>query len=565
MPAFDNKRLYEELKKLEFIDAKKLDAAFAQSQKTNTPLYKTLLSKELITDKDLGIILADLYGVPFLSLAQTTIPKETLAIIPQIVAKKQQAIAVSQDQNGLKIATTNPQNKEFFDLLFKKTGLKITPVYSTEAEIENAMGLYQKELQTTFDKILDDAVKKAANSTSVEAPIANIVDLLVKYASSNKASDIHIEPYDSDSLIRFRIDGVLHDVLRLPKNLHDQIIARIKVMAKLRTDEHLKAQDGKMQAKLENEDLDIRVSIVPIVEGEKAVLRLLSSHYRQFALPELGLTDENIEKVKSGFSKPYGMVLATGPTGSGKTTTIYAILKIINTRDKNISTIEDPVEYDIEGVNQIQVNAKTDLTFANGLRSIVRQDPDIIFVGEIRDNETAGIAINSAMTGHLVLSTIHTNNAATTLPRLIDMDIEPFLVASTVNVIVAQRLVRKICQKCRVSQNITTAELLKLLPKDLVEKHFVPSTKEGKESSTRTYIGKGCDVCHKTGYSGRIGIFEVMVVSNSIKDLITKKSDSNIIESKAREEGMVSMLEDGIEKVKNGITTLEEIIRSTKE
>ncbi|KKR78342.1 MAG: Type II secretion system protein E [Candidatus Curtissbacteria bacterium GW2011_GWA1_40_9] len=259
------------------------------------------------------------------------------------------------------------------------------------------------------------------------------------------------------------------------------------------------------------------------------------------------------------------MVLATGPTGSGKTTTIYAILKIINTRDKNISTIEDPVEYDIEGVNQIQVNAKTDLTFANGLRSIVRQDPDIIFVGEIRDNETAGIAINSAMTGHLVLSTIHTNNAATTLPRLIDMEIEPFLVASTVNVIIAQRLVRKICEKCRVSQSITTAELSKFIPLDLLIKHFSLDTKDKTENSIRSYKGKGCDICHHTGYSGRIGIFEVMVVTNSIKDLITRKADSSTIEVKAREEGMRSMLEDGIEKVKSGITSLEEIIRSTKE
>ncbi|MBI4033244.1 MAG: type II/IV secretion system protein, partial [Candidatus Blackburnbacteria bacterium] len=307
------------------------------------------------------------------------------------------------------------------------------------------------------------------------------------------------------------------------------------------------------------ENLDIRVSIVPIVEGEKAVLRLLSSRSRQFSLQDLGMSDKDLAKVRKGFSKPYGMLLSTGPTGSGKTTTIYAVLKIINTREKNIATIEDPVEYDIEGINQIQVNPKTNLTFANGLRSILRQDPDIIFVGEIRDEETASIAINSAMTGHLVLSTAHTNDAATALPRLIDMNIEPFLIASTVNTIIGQRLVRKVCDKCKISQTTTSEELAKHVPEEIVTKYF------GKKKEVRVYRGKGCPICHSTGYIGRIGVFEVLEVSEAIRHLITERANADVIRQKAQEEGMTTMIDDGFDKVEGGITTVEEVLRATTE
>lgn len=562
MPTIDDQKLFDSLKELNIVPEQVLDSAFEESKKTNVPLEKILLQKELVKDRELGAIIADITKIPYVDVARMTIPADVINIIPQFVAKKQKTIALSRDANGLKIATSNPKNQEFFELLAKKTGDKISVVYATERAIESAFKFYQKGIQKEFDTLLLQSVEEAGKGLQNEAPISKIVDLLMEYANNNHASDIHIEPYEQDSLIRFRIDGVLHDVLRLPKNLHDQIITRIKILSKLRTDEHLKAQDGKIRAKLDSEELDVRVSIVPIVEGEKAVLRLLSSHSRQFALGELGLPQTCIQKVKNGFSKPFGMVLATGPTGSGKTTTIYAILKILNTREKNIATIEDPVEYDIEGINQIQVNIKTDITFVNGLRSIVRQDPDIIFVGEIRDKETAEIAVNSAMTGHLVLSTLHTNDAATTLPRLIDMDIEPFLVATTVNIIIAQRLIRKICEKCRVSKTIRPEELKKHIHEDMLKKHF--ASQKTKKDSITTYYGKGCDVCHNTGYFDRIGIFEVLEVTNSIKNLITSKADASTIAKKAIEEGMETMLDDGIEKVKSGITTFEEILRATK-
>jgi type II secretory ATPase GspE/PulE/Tfp pilus assembly ATPase PilB-like protein len=418
--------------------------------------------------------------------------------------------------------------------------------------------LYQNKLQQTFEELLEGHVDEAGNSTS-SAPVAKIVDTLIQYAQKNKSSDIHVEPESEQSLVRFRIDGILHDVLSLPKDLHDQVVSRIKVLAKLRTDEHLSAQDGKLRLTLELENLDIRVSIVPVVEGEKVVMRLLSSRSRRFSLQDLGMRQEDLDKVEKAYAAPTGMVLSTGPTGSGKTTSIYAILKLLNTRDVNISTIEDPVEYDIAGVNQIQVNPKTNLTFADGLRSILRQDPDIIFVGEIRDKETAGIATNSAMTGHLVLSTLHTNNAVTTLPRLVDMGIEPFLVASTVNVIVAQRLVRRICEKCRISKSIKLKDIHLETPPKMLQKYF------GKGKEIRMYEGKGCDVCHHTGYVGRSGVFEVLEVTPSIKKLITAKESADVLHEQAKKEGMTTMFEDGLDKVSKGVTTIDEILRVTNE
>ena len=540
------------------IDPKKLSDIAKEAKEKKSNFVDLLLNSELISDEKLGILIADFLKLPFITLSKVSIPLDILNIVPQIVAKKQSVIAFAKEKETLKLAMANPQNTEITHFIEKKTGMPIKIYYATQKDIANTLSLYRKEIQKNFDELFKQEVTKATIGGQVEAPIEKIVNLFIEYAYENKSSDIHIEPKDSTSLVRFRIDGILHDVLRLPMGLHDRMITRIKVLARLRTDEHLSAQDGKMQLSLEEENLDIRVSIVPIVEGEKAVLRLLSSRSRQFSLTDLGMNQADLEKVKSGFAKPYGMVLSSGPTGSGKTTTIYSILKIINTREKNIATIEDPVEYDIEGINQIQVNPKSNLTFAAGLRAILRQDPDIIFVGEIRDGETAEIAINSAMTGHLVLSTIHTNDAATTLPRLIDMKIEPFLIASTANVIIGQRLVRKICENCKYSQVTTSADLVKKIPAELVK--MITQKKD-----IRIYEGKGCEICHMTGYVGRIGIFEVLVVTDKIRQLINAKNDADSIKKQAVAEGMSTMLKSGIEKVENGITTMEEVLRATRE
>jgi len=554
-----NEQLFNYLKDLNVIEPKILQSAYEEIALTGRSFYKILTDRELISDENLGKIISDIFGVPLVDLTNIKVDIDALKVIPEIVAKKQKILAFAHDKKGLKVAMADPTNTEIKDFIAKKVGTPVLVYYATEHDIEDAFKYYNKEIEKTFDDILGNYVKTATAQTNKEVSVSKIVDTLVEYAYQNKASDMHIEPFEERSLVRFRVDGVLHDILSLPRNLHDQIITRIKVLSKLRTDEHLSAQDGKMQSELEREVLDIRVSIVPIVEGEKAVLRLLSSKSRQFSLQELGMRDIDLEKVRKAFTKPTGMVLSTGPTGSGKTTTIYAILKIVNSRDVNIATIEDPVEYDIEGINQIQVNNKTNLTFANGLRSILRQDPNIIFVGEIRDEETADIAVNSALTGHLVLSTLHTNDAPTTLPRLIDMHIEPFLVSSTVNAIIAQRLVRKICQSCKVSVEIKTKDLLPALGKDVVKKYF------GNSSEViRLYEGKGCDVCHNTGFLGRIGVFEVLEMTADIKELINNKADSDTIKEQAIKDGMLTMFDDGMTKVEQGLTTIEEVLRVTK-
>lgn len=552
----------EELKtilvKNNLIDDKGFAAIQEYAKNADVSVVDALVEKNIITDENLGILLADHLKVPFVILSKTSIPPDVFSILPERIARKYKAIIFGRDENGIKLAMSDPSDKVIPDMITKKTGQKVIPHLATERDIMNAYYIYRKDLQQTFDTLLKKYVSDAEQNSAADVPIEKMVDMLIAYANQDKASDIHIEPQEKNSLMRFRIDGILHDVLVLPKSLHDRVVTRIKVMARLRTDEHLSAQDGKMRAKLTDENLDIRVSIIPIVEGEKVVLRLLSTHSRQFSLLDLGMSQRDLQKVTNAFTKNYGMILSTGPTGSGKSTSIYSILKILNTREKNITTIEDPVEYRIKGVNQIQVNTKTNLTFANGLRSILRQDPNIIFVGEIRDNETAGIAINAALTGHLVLSTLHTNDAATTLPRLTDMKVEPFLVASTVNVIIAQRLIRKICDMCKTSLVVTKDDLAKNLPPNIIQKRF------SDKSEIRVYKGMGCKICHGTGYQGRIGVFEILEVSTKIKELIVQKAESNIIGQKAIEEGMVTMLEDGLDKVIKGITTLEEVLRVTK-
>lgn len=554
----------EQLKTL-VISTKLLDekgfAAIAQFAKSSSlSLADALVQKDVVTDENLGIIFADFLKVPFVVLSKISIPSDIFHIVPEKIARKYKVIPFARDQSGLKVAMADPQNTEIIQLIQYKTGDKILPHLATEHDIYNTLRIYRKELQKAFDQLViqDIQLKGGTPGSTADAPIEKIVDAIINYAYQDRASDIHLEPEEKDSLVRFRIDGILQDMLILPKNLHEQVVSRIKVLSRLRTDEHLAPQDGKMRVKMDEDDLDIRVSILPITEGEKIVMRLLASTFGQYSLTDLGMSETDLKKVTDAYSKSYGMLLSTGPTGSGKTSSIYAILKILNTREKNITTIEDPVEYRIKGVNQINVNAKTNLTFASGLRSILRQDPNIIFVGEIRDGETAGIAVNAALTGHLVLSTLHTNDAATALPRLTDMKVEPFLVASTVNVIIAQRLVRKICELCKGSIDVKREDMLKNLPIEIVKKHF------GDKPTFRIYKGQGCKICHSTGYAGRVGIFEVLEVSKTIRDLITKKNDSDIIVKQAISEGMTTMLDDGLQKVIKGITTIEEVLRVTK-
>lgn len=539
------------------VDQKTLDDLIVYTNNARTSLQDAAIEKDVVTDERLGILIAEHIRVPFVALSKITIPENIYRIIPERIARKYKIIAFFRDTEGIKIAMSDPTDTKFQEIIAKKTGQKVIPYLATERDIQNTLRLYRKELKKSFDELIQDEINNK-NSSIGDAPIAKIVDLLIAYAYRDKASDIHIEPEENNLLVRFRIDGILHDVLSLDKKLHERILTRIKILSRLRTDEHLSAQDGKMRLVVDDDNLDLRVSIIPMTEGENAVLRLLHSHFRQFTLHDLGMNERDLKKVINAIDKSTGMILSSGPTGSGKTTTIYALLKILNTREKNITTIEDPVEYRIRGVNQIQVNPKTNLTFAEGLRSILRQDPNDIFVGEIRDSETAGVAVNAALTGHLVVSTLHTNDAATSLPRLIDMKVEPFLVASTVSIIIAQRLVRKICESCKIENRVIRQDIEKHISKEMILKYF-PIGEE-----IVIYKGKGCKTCHFTGYLSRIGVFEVLEITEKIRLLISEKKNSSVITKEAIAEGMTTMLDDGLDKISKGLTTFEEVLRVTE-
>lgn len=403
-----------------------------------------------------------------------------------------------------------------------------------------------------FKKSIEKELEQGNNMS-----IVNLIEQLIRHAFDLRASDIHIDPLEKTIQVRFRVDGVLEDFYSLPKNIHSEIISRIKILSGLRTDEHYNPQDGRFGSIIsENQSVDIRVSIVPTYYGENIVLRLLSENTEHFTLETLGFDKKDCQKIRDAIKNPSGMILVTGPTGSGKTTTLYTLIKNLNTRDVSIVTIEDPIEYAIDGIKQIQVNQRTGLTFANGLRSILRQDPNIIMVGEIRDMETAGIAVNTALTGHLLLSTLHTNDASTTLPRLLDMKVETFLVSSTINIAIGQRLVRKICEHCKYEKNIKDEKYQRL-------SEFLP--KEEIEKIKKVYEGKGCEKCGYTGYRGRVVVAEVLVVDEEIRSAILRKAPASEIKQIAIKNGMAPMLLDGFKKAGQGITTIQEILRVTHE
>ncbi len=559
MAILPDDQLVNVVVKAKLLDAKKAQEALEYAKNSNIGLDDALLEKAVITDEQLGQALAAHFKLPFVNLSKLDIPEEVFDVIPDRVTRKQKVVVFARDAVSVKVAVANPAtSRPVLEMVAKKTGQKVLPHLATLRDIQSALRVYQGDVQKIVDNLLAEDIGRTAEAILEDPPVARIVDAIIETAYQNRASDIHIEPEEGACLVRYRIDGVLQEVMRVPKRLHERIMTRIKVLSSLRTDEHLAAQDGKMRAQLEEENLDIRVSILPIADGEKAVLRLLSSRSRQYTLHDLGMSEADLAKLTRAFGKSYGAILCTGPTGSGKTTTIYAILKIINTREKNITTIEDPVEYRIRGANQIQVNPKTNLTFASGLRSILRQDPNVIFVGEIRDGETAGIAINAALTGHLVLSTLHTNDAATAIPRLIDMKVEPFLVASTVSVILAQRLVRQICPVCKHETEIKHEDMVKSFPPEVVKENWEVKSKYP------VYKGQGCKLCRLSGYSGRVGLFEVLEVTAEIRKLITEKADADVIARAARAEGMKTILGDGFAKIAAGVTTVEEVLRVTK-
>ncbi len=578
-----NKQLKDFIIDSGLISSGVIEENFNEALSENKKLGDLLMEKSLISEIDLKKLYSYILGIPFVNLEKEVIANEILHIIPEPIAKKYGIVAFEKEGNNLKVAMQNPEDLQTIDFIRKKTGLKIVPCLTSEDNIKIVLKQYEKSLKAEFGDIISKDSESVSSSDSEDdlekiaqdLPVIRIVDTLIKHAILQSASDIHIEPDEKEIRVRYRIDGILHDAMTLPHQVMGGLIARIKVLSNLKLDEHRLPQDGRFKIEKNGYKISFRVSILPVFEGEKIVMRLLDETSKGLTLEKMGLFGDALEKVHQNIKRPNGMILVTGPTGSGKTTTLYTIMDILNTREVNISTVEDPVEYRMPRVNQTQVNPKIGMTFAAALRSLLRQDPDIIMVGEIRDGETMQIAIEAAMTGHLVLSTLHTNSAAGTLPRLLDMGAEAFLVASTVNVIVAQRLVRKLCNDCKVPYNFEEKDIknlqesfemtkaLEILKKSPQLKGIVDAKSTWK--NIQFYRAKGCDQCSEEGYHGRQGIYEVLEMNEKIGKLITSNASADEIEKSAREDGMQKMYEDGFVKAAMGVTSIEEVLRVTKE
>jgi type IV pilus assembly protein PilB len=576
----DTKKLKQFVIDAKLVDKKDLAIAEKEAKKTNSSLKEILISKGMVSGEEISKLEAYILGIPFVNLEKMKIPSGILKIIPEPIAKTYNIIAFRQEGGELEVAMLDPEDLRTIEFIKKKAGFKILPRLTTVESLKSALKQYQKTLEAEFG----DIIKKEAGGIKLvktsgtkeekdadlrrvaeELPIIRIVDTLLKHAIIQRTSDIHIEPTEKEVIVRYRIDGILHDAMILPIVVASGIVARIKVLSNLKLDEHRLPQDGRFKIETGEYKYSVRVSILPIFTGEKIVMRLLAESSEALGLEEIGLRGEALERVQLSLKKTVGMILVTGPTGSGKTTTLYSVLEILNTPEVNISTVEDPVEYRMPRVNQTQINSKIGLTFASGLRSLVRQDPDIIMVGEIRDGETAALAINAALTGHLVLSTLHTTNAAGAIPRLIDMKAEPFLISSTLTVVVAQRLVRRLSGG-KKSGPLNEAEIANLSKYCNLEKILNALkteglvTKNGGWKDVDFYKPEPSKTCPE-GFKGRIGIYEVLKVTETIKNLINKGVDSDQIEAQAISEGMQTMIEDGFIKAAQGITTIEEVLR----
>ncbi len=576
----DNERLKSFILDAGLVAEEKIDEAIKISKKNGKRLKDVLVEQKLIDADKMRQLYSHILGIPFVDLEKEIIPREILQIIPEPIAKKHKIVAFKKTGTELKVAMLNTEDIQTIDFIRKKTGLKISPCVTSEKGIENALKQYERSLKAEFGDIIEKNLQEVSGEESLEKvaqglPIIRIVDTLLKHAILQEASDIHIEPDEKEVRVRYRIDGILQDAMTLPKTVLAGIIARIKILSNLKLDEHRLPQDGRFKIEQDGHRVAFRVSILPVYSGEKIVMRLLDESSKGLTLEGMGLWGRSLELIHKAIKRPNGMILITGPTGSGKTTTLYAIMDILNTPRVNISTIEDPIEYKMPRINQTQVRPKIGLTFAQGLRALLRQDPDIIMVGEIRDKETMDMAIHSAMTGHLVLSTLHTNSAAGAIPRLLDMGAEPFLIASTVNVVVAQRLVRRLCPDCRQVYHLDEELIdslkdqvdLEFVIKEAAKGNFLKKELKDKKDWTRIdfYRPVGCSRCNKNGYKGRIGIYEVLEVSDSIAGMISKRATSDEIEKKAKEEGMLKMIEDGFVKAIQGTTSIEEVLRVTKD
>lgn len=545
------------------ISAENAEEVRMEHLKTGNKLDQIIVDKKLALSVDIAKAKAELFDVPFIHPNELTISTEAISLVPRTVARKFNILPFSYDKSNkeLSVAMADPTDLQVIGFLEQKTSARVKPFASPREELSDLIEQrYGAALTSEVSKVIRETdLGKMPKSSIVtggviqEAPISKIINYVLDYAVNTRASDVHIEPHEEKTRIRYRIDGILYEKLVLPRQIHDALVSKIKIQAKLKIDERRLPQDGRFNFTKDDEEIDLRVSTMPTVHGEKVVMRLLKKTGGAKTLAELGLRGQALKNLEEIITRPYGIIIVCGPTGSGKTTTLYSVISKINSAKVNILTLEDPVEYQMVGVNQVQINPQAGLTFASGLRSFLRQDPNIIMVGEIRDDETTELAIQAALTGHLVFTTLHTNNSAGALPRLLDMDAEPFLLSSTINAILAQRVVRVICNDCKVAYPP---------PKEVIDdmKQTLGSMFP-EDGTVSLQKGKGCAKCNTTGYQGRVGIFEVMLMNDKISRMIMERAPASDIEAHATKEGMITMKQDGYLKVLDGTTTMEEVLR----
>lgn len=544
-----------------------------ESANTGRPIEEVLIEKGFVSREDVSRARAKLLGLSYIDIAVEAVDPAALTLVPEPVARRYVVIPFkySKNTNTLSLAMADPSDLEAIEFVRQKSGAVIVPF---AADSDKIIKIISEQYRQDIVKDVSAAVKESGiPETQVrtieqeqlsqiikEAPIARIVSTVLEYAIKTRSSDVHIEPQEEQTRVRYRIDGILHERLALPRGVHDALISRIKILSGMKIDEHRIPQDGRFNFKIAQEEVDLRVSTLPTTFGEKIVMRLLKKSGGVPTMPELGLRGTALKNLELAMLRPHGIIIVCGPTGSGKTTTLYAVLSKINTTKINILTLEDPVEYQIAGINQVQINPAVGLTFASGLRAFVRQDPNVILVGEIRDHETTDLAIQAALTGHLVFSTLHTSNAAGAMPRLIDLGAETFLLASTMTAVVGQRICRKICNDCKETYAPPAT-----VGDDIKEHLGALFPAKYEREALKLYRGKGCATCNNTGYFGRIGIFEVLPVTEKIARLILEKVDVITIEAKAKDEGMITMKQDGYLKAIEGVTTIEDVLRVAEE
>ncbi|MBI1978401.1 MAG: Flp pilus assembly complex ATPase component TadA [Candidatus Omnitrophica bacterium] len=551
------------LKKTQALSEASLKRAQELQKTSGKKLIRILVDEGMIPERDLMFILSSELGVPVLDLSAYRPDPKVLSLIPKKIAERYEVIPISKIGPVISLAMSDPLDVFVIDDVKKITHCDVRPVivthrdvqtaietyYSNEAKLEDILGDLDPDSVQVVDR--DKVAEETESYKADDAPVVRMVNLIFQEAIKSRASDIHFEPYAKKLSIRFRVDGALHEAFSPPRTMYGSILTRIKIISNLDITEKRLPQDGRFKAKFENREIDFRVSVLPTYHGEKAVLRVLDKTNIKTGLDTLGFSQESIKKFQESIKRPYGMVLVTGPTGSGKSTTLYSILNQVNTKDRNIMTIEDPVEYQIHGITQTQVNPDIGLTFASGLRSLLRQSPDIILVGEIRDGETADIAVKAALTGHLVFSTLHTNDAAGAITRLVDMGVEPFLISSSLIATTAQRLMRRICNNCKERADVSK-EILERLPLD-----------QKWARDVQAYRGAGCDRCKKTGYRGRLAVMEILVTDDEVQKMIIENKSSNEINELACKKGMVPLFQNALFSFRDGHTTLEEVLRVT--